>query len=117
MTELPACPKCSSTYTYEDGARAGLLVCPECGNEWGGEATTDADAEAPRVWKDANGNVLANGDTVTLIKDLPVKGAPKPLKAGTKVKNIKLVDDDHDIDCRIDGFGQMALKSMYVKKV
>lgn len=117
MSDLPACPKCASTYTYEDGS--GLLVCPECGHEWSADTAAKAvDAEdGPRVWKDANGNVLADGDTVTLIKDLPVKGAPKPLKAGTKVKNIKLVDGDHDIDCRIEGFGQMGLKSMYVKKV
>jgi len=116
MSDLPACPKCASTYAYEDGS--GLLVCPECGHEWSADAAARAvdAADGPRVWKDANGNVLADGDTVTLIKDLPVKGAPKPLKAGTKVKNIKLVDGDHDIDCRIEGFGQMGLKSMYVKK-
>ena len=117
MTDnFPPCPRCASEYTYELGA---LLVCPECAHEWSADAAANAvDAgDGPRVWKDANGNVLADGDTVTLIKDLPVKGAPKPLKAGTKVKNIKLVDGDHDIDCRIEGFGQMALKSMYVKKV
>lgn len=117
MSDLPGCPKCASTYAYEDGT--GLLVCPECGHEWSVDAAAKvADAEVgPRVWKDANGNVLEDGDTVTLIKDLPVKGMPKPLKAGTKVKNIKLVDGDHDIDCRIEGFGRMGLKAMYVKKV
>lgn len=117
MSELPACAKCASPDAYEDAS--GLIVCPGCGHEWSAGATAEGvDAEdGPRVWKDANGNILADGDTVTLIKDLPVKGAPKPLKAGTKVKNIKLVDGDHDIDCRIEGFGQMALKSMYVKKV
>jgi protein PhnA len=117
MSEPPPCPKCASALAYEDGS--GLLVCPECAHEWSADAAAEAvdPEDGPRVWKDANGNILADGDTVTLIKDLPVKGAPKPLKAGTKVKNIKLVDGDHDIDCRIDGFGQMALKSMYVKKV
>ena len=111
MSALPACPKCSSAYTYEDGA---LLVCPECAHEW------SADAAAPDgepVHTDANGNVLADGDTVTVIKDLKLKGSSQVLKVGTKVKNIRLVDGDHDIDCRIDGFGAMKLKSEFVRKI
>jgi protein PhnA len=95
-------------------------MCPECGHEWSpeeGTAATNAAEEADSLTvKDANGNVLQDGDTVVLIKDLPVKGAPKPIKAGTKVKNIKLVDGDHNIDCKVDGFGAMALKSIYVRK-
>lgn len=96
------------------------MMCPECGHEWNPEeateiAATAEDSNSGEV-KDANGNVLHDGDTVILIKDLPVKGAPKPIKAGTKVKNIKLTDGDHNIDCRIDGFGAMALKSIYVRK-
>jgi protein PhnA len=117
MSDLPACPKCASPHVYEDAS--GLLVCPECAHEWSADASAKAvDAEdGPRVWKDANGNVLADGDTVTLIKDLKVKGSSSVVKVGTKVRNIRLVDGDHDIDCRIEGFGQMALKSIYVKKV
>lgn len=112
MQDLPNCPKCNSEYTYEDG---NLFVCPECAHEW---TTTEADvAEEESVIKDANGNVLQNGDTVTVIKDLKVKGSSSSVKMGTKVKNIKLVDGDHDIDCKIDGFGAMSLKSQYVKKV
>ena len=95
-------------------------MCPECGHEWnpeqGSETTNAAEDSDTLTVKDANGNVLQNGDTVVLIKDLPVKGAPKPIKAGTKVKNIKLTDGDHNIDCKIDGFGAMALKSIYVRK-
>ena len=115
MTTLPPCPKCSCAYTYTDPN--GLLVCPECAHEWSPTATAAAPADAAPVIKDAVGNVLADGDSVTLIKDLKVKGATSPLKAGTKVKNIKLVDGDHNIDCRIDGFGAMALKSEFVKKI
>lgn len=89
-----------------------LLVCPECGYEWNPEDET-ADEN---VIKDANGNVLQDGDSVVVVKDLPVKGMPKPVKAGTKVKNIRLKDGDHNIDCKIDGFGAMALKSEFVKK-
>lgn len=108
---LPACPQCASAYTYVDGA---LHVCPECGHEWSpGDASAD---EGARVVRDAVGNVLADGDTVTVIKDLKVKGASAPLKVGTRVKNIRLVDGDHDIDCRIDGFGAMQLKSEFVRK-
>lgn len=112
MTDTPACPKCHCEHTYHDGL---LVVCPECNYEWDGTATPAAETE--RVWKDANGNVLQNGDTVMVIKDLKVKGAPKDLKSGTKVKNIRLIEGDHDIDCKIDGFGAMQLKSEFVRKV
>lgn len=113
MSNLPNCPKCNSPYTYEDG---DLLVCPECGHEWTIETANDYD-EGQKVVKDANGNVLNDGDTVTIIKDLKVKGSSSILKVGTKVKNIRLVDGDHDIDCKIDGFGAMKLKSEFVKKL
>ena len=113
MSTLPPCPKCASAYTYEDGAQ---LVCPECGHEWSATAETDA-APAARVWKDAHGNVLQDGDTVTLIKDLKIKGSSSVIKVGTKVKSIRLLDsDDHDIDCKIEGFGPMQLKSEFIKK-
>ncbi|MEO3782729.1 zinc ribbon domain-containing protein YjdM [Actinocorallia sp. B10E7] len=109
---LPPCPQCSSEYAYEMGA---LLVCPECAHEW-----TPAAGDAPEsgVIRDSVGNVLADGDTVTVIKNLKVKGSPAGIKAGTKVRNIRLVDgvDGHDIDCKIDGFGSMQLKSSVVKK-
>lgn len=111
MSTLPNCPKCNSEYTYEDGS---LLICPECGHEWSLEA---ASVEEERVIKDANGNVLSDGDSVTVLKDLKVKGSSSTLKQGTKVKNIRLVDGDHNIDCKIDGFGAMSLKSEYVKKI
>lgn len=94
------------------------MMCPECGHEWSPEETSvieEAETDSSVV-KDANGNVLQDGDTVVLIKDLPVKGAPKPIKAGTKVKNIRLTSSDHNIDCKIEGFGAMALKSVFVKK-
>ncbi len=110
---LPKCPQCNSEYTYEDGDN---FVCPECAHEWPKQAAADV-AEAQKVWKDANGNVLQDGDSVTVIKDLKVKGSSSVVKVGTKVKNIRLVDGDHDIDCKIDGFGQMGLKSEFVKKV
>ena len=109
MSNLPNCPKCNSEYTYEDGS---VYVCPECAHEWN-ELSVNEDE---LVVKDANGNILKDGDTVTNIKDLKVKGASSALKAGTKVKNIKLVEGDHNIDCKIDGFGAMALKSEFVKK-
>jgi len=112
MSNLPNCPKCNSAYTYEDGL---MLVCPECGHEWSLDAASNNEDE--KVVKDANGNVLNDGDTVTIIKDLKVKGSSSTLKIGTKVKNIRLVDGDHDIDCKIDGFGAMKLKSEFVKKV
>ncbi len=110
MSSLPNCPKCKSEYTYEDGDH---LVCPECAHEW---TLGSADVTDELVVKDANGNILKDGDTVTVIKDLKVKGSSAPLKIGTKVKNIRLVDGDHNIDCKIDGFGAMSLKSEYVKK-
>ncbi|WDF56449.1 zinc ribbon domain-containing protein YjdM [Mucilaginibacter sp. KACC 22063] len=109
--ELPACPVCQSAYTYEMN---DLLVCPECGHEWKQEKVVAANDEL--VVKDSNGNILQNGDSVVVIKNLPVKGSPHGIKAGTKVRNIRLVDSDHNIDCKIDGFGAMALKSEFVKK-
>jgi len=112
MTVLPPCPKCSSEFTYEDGS---LYICPECAHEWpAGEIIA---TEMTKVFKDANGNILQDGDTVTVIKDLKVKGTSSSVKVGTKVKNIRLVDGDHDIDCKIEGFGAMKLKSEFVKKV
>lgn len=111
MSNLPNCPKCHSEYTYEDGA---LYICPECAHEW----TTEGEAsEEQKIVKDANGNVLNDGDTVSVIKDLKVKGSSSVIKIGTKVKNIRLVEGDHDIDCKIDGFGAMQLKSEFVKKI
>lgn len=112
MAEAPACPKCSSTYAYPDGA---LLICPECANEWN-PLVPDESGDGNRVIKDANGNQLADGDTVTLIKDLKIKGSSAVVKVGTKVKNIRLIEGDHDIDCKIEGFGPMQLKSAFVKK-
>lgn len=111
MSQLPPCPQCQSDYAYEDGVQ---LVCPECGHEWT-EAEAAA-AEAGTIIRDANGNELQDGDTVTVIKDLKVKGSSLVVKVGTKVKNIRLVDGDHDIDCKIDGIGAMKLKSEFVKK-
>lgn len=112
MSALPACPSCGSGFTYEDGA---LLVCPECGHEWSADTATVA-ADDEKVIRDANGTVLADGDTVTVIKDLKVKGSSLVVKVGTRVKNIRLVDGDHDIDCKIDGIGAMKLKSEFVRK-
>ena len=109
---LPNCPKCNSEYTYEDGT---MLVCPMCAHEWSLEDTSDVEEE--KVYRDANGNVLQDGDTVSIIKDLKVKGSSSTLKQGTRVKNIRLVDGDHNIDCKIDGFGAMKLKSEFVKKI
>lgn len=111
MNQLPPCPQCQSIYVYEDGS---LLVCPECAYEWNPEEVV---LDEGPVAIDANGNKLADGDTVTLIKDLKVKGAPKDLKQGTRVKNIRIVEGDHNIDCKIDGFGAMKLKSEFVKKI
>jgi protein PhnA len=113
MSALPPCPQCASEFTYDDGSN---LVCPECGHEWSASAAP-APADAARVYKDAAGNVLQDGDTVTVIKDLKLKGSGGTVKMGTKVKNIRLVDSDHDIDCKIDGFGAMSLKTEFVKKV
>lgn len=112
MSDLPKCPACSSEYTYEDG---NMFVCPECANEWSKDGEVGGDSDEP-VIKDSNGNVLVDGDTVTVIKDLKVKGSSSVVKVGTKVKNIRLVDGDHDIDCKIDGIGAMKLKSEFVKK-
>lgn len=113
MSDLPHCPKCDSEYTYEDG---NLLICPECAYEWSADMATETSENADNI-RDANGNVLQDGDTVTVIKDLKVKGSSLVVKVGTKVKNIRLVDGDHDIDCKIDGIGAMKLKSQFVKKV
>ncbi len=110
MQELPNCPKCNSEYTYEDGS---LIVCPECAYEW----TPSNEVEEEKVIKDSNGNVLKDGDTITVIKDLKVKGSSSVVKRGTRVKNIRLVEGDHDIDCKIDGIGFMSLKSEFVKKI
>ncbi len=112
MTTLPACPNCQSAFTYEDGA---LYVCPECAHEWPREASATLEQQA--VVKDAYGTPLADGDSVTVIKDLKIKGSSSVVKVGTKVKNIRLVEGDHDIDCKIDGIGAMQLKSGFVKKV
>lgn len=111
MATYPNCPQCSSPYTYEDGLQ---LVCPECGYEWTEESEVSA-SDGLSV-KDSNGNTLNDGDTVTIIKDLKVKGSSAPLKMGTKVKGIRLTDGDHNIDCKIPGFGAMQLKSEFVKK-
>lgn len=112
MSQLPPCPQCASEFTYEDGVQ---LVCPECGHEWS-ETETPA-AESEKIVRDANGNALQDGDNVTVIKDLKVKGSSLVVKVGTKVKSIRLVDGDHDIDCKIEGIGPMKLKSEFVKKV
>ncbi len=112
MSELPACPACSSSYTYADGV---LLICPECAHEWSLQTNPDAKNDSKSI-KDANGNTLEDGDTVTVIKDLKVKGSSSVVKVGTKVRNIRLVDGDHDIDCKISGIGAMKLKSKFVKK-
>jgi protein PhnA len=116
--ESTICPACKSLYGYPTGTS---MMCPECGHEWNpidqAESTNSTSEETDsNIVKDANGNVLHDGDTVILIKDLPVKGASKSIKAGTKVKNIRLVDGDHNIDCKVEGFGAMALKSIYVRK-
>jgi len=119
MNQLPKCPKCDADFTYQDGA---LLVCPSCAHEWNPAAPADAQADddAPAPIRDANGNILETGDTVTVIKDLKVKGSSLVVKRGTKVKNIRLVEgggvDGHNIDCRIEGVGAMTIKSEFVKK-
>ncbi|MNP08392.1 hypothetical protein D3C76_1004590 [compost metagenome] len=113
MTSLPNCPKCNSEYTYEDG---DVFICPECANEWTLDSTSNENADVIIV-KDSNGNILNDGDSVTIIKDLKVKGSSTPLKQGTKVKGIRLVEGDHNIDCKINGFGSMKLKSEFVKKI
>lgn len=112
MSEFPPCPKCSCEYTYDDGQN---LVCPDCAHEWKeGEALESSDE---KVFVDAHGTPLQDGDTVMLVKNLKVKGTSSTIKTGTKVKNIRLVDGDHDIDCKVDGIGPMKLKTMFVKKV
>lgn len=111
MENIPLCPACNSPYAYE---MAGKLICPECAFEWAPE--TQEEPDTGLVVKDANGNILADGDSVVIIKNLPVKGASHPIKAGTKVRNIRLTEGEHNIDCRIDGFGAMGLKSEFVKK-
>lgn len=115
MSEFPPCPKCQSEFTYSNGT---LMVCSQCFHEWNPEEVSAETAEPVASGKiiDANGNELHDGDTVVVIKDLPVKGSSKPVKAGTKVKNIRLVEGDHDISCKIEGFGAMGLKSIYVRK-
>ena len=112
MSSLPKCPECGSEYTYED---RNVYVCPECAHEWSRDAALE-DAADIRVVKDAYGNVLRDGDAITVIKDLKVKGSSSVVKVGTKIKNIRLVEGDHDIDCKIDGIGAMKLKSEFVKK-
>ena len=112
MSTLPPCPKCNCEYTYEDGP---LLICPECFHEWSASESGAQEAEG-LIIRDANGNLLADGDTVTVIKDLKVKGSSSVVKVGTKVKNIRLVEGDHDIDCKVPGIGSMGLKSEFVKK-
>ncbi len=112
MKTLPNCPKCNSEYTYEDGI---LMICPECAYEWNPNIVDEESTE--KIFKDVNGNPLVDGDTVSVIKDLKVKGSSLVIKKGTKVKNIRLVDGDHDIKCRIDGVGAMELKTEFVKKI
>lgn len=112
-TPIPPCPKCHSEYTYEDGT---MFVCPECAHEWSQQEAT-SDTNQGIAANDANGNPLIDGDAVTVIKDLKVKGSSTVLKQGTKVKSIRLVEGDHNIDCKIDGFGAMKLKSEFVKKL
>ncbi len=111
MNETPPCPQCNSPYVYADGPS---WVCPECAHEW--PMAAEAASEPERVVRDAHGNPLADGDTVIVIKDLKVKGSSAVVKVGTKVKNIRLVEGDHDIDCKIPGIGAMGLKSQFVKK-
>ncbi len=113
MSELPPCPKCNCEYTYSNGS---LIVCPECFYEWNPEEKAEELTDSTERVLDSNGNELQNGDTVVVIKDLPVKGSSKSVKAGTKVKNIKLVEGDHNISCKIEGFGAMGLKSEFVRK-
>jgi len=112
MSDLPHCPECNSEYTYEDGT---MFICPECAHEWSQDAAAE-NSDNDAIVKDSNGNELSDGDTVNVIKDLKVKGSSLVVKVGTKVKNIRLVEGDHDIDCKIDGIGAMKLKSEFVKK-
>jgi len=112
MTTLPPCPQCDSPFTYEDGSN---YICPECACEWPKVAAAESE-DQQRIYKDAFGTVLTDGDTVTVIKDLKIKGSSSVVKVGTKVKNIRLIEGDHDIDCKIDGIGAMQLKTEFVKK-
>jgi protein PhnA len=112
MSALPPCPKCNCEFTYEEGS---LFVCPECAHEWNALAATPEESGG-RVYRDSAGNLLQDGDTVVVIKDLKLKGSSAVVKIGTRVKNIRLVDSDHDVDCKIDGIGAMSLKSEFVKK-
>jgi protein PhnA len=112
MSKLPKCPKCDSEYTYEDGI---MYVCPECAHEWSKDAAV-ASIDDKQLVRDAYGNVLNDGDSITVIKDLKLRGTSSVVKVGTKVKNIRLVEGDHDIDCKVDGIGAMQLKSEFVKK-
>ncbi|SDW96750.1 zinc ribbon domain-containing protein YjdM [Nitrosomonas communis] len=113
MTDLPKCPECCSEYTYEQG---NLYICPECAHEWAQQAITES-IDNETIVSDAFGNILQDGDTVTVIKDIKVKGSSSVVKLGTKVKNIRLVEGDHNIDCKIDGIGAKKLKSEFVKKI
>lgn len=113
MNVLPPCPKCHSEFVYEDGA---VYICPECAHEWPVTEAAASTESSAKVYRDSAGNVLQDGDTVTVIKDLKLKGSGGVIKMGTKVKNIRLVDSDHDIDCKVDGFGAMSLKSEFVRK-
>ena len=112
MSDTPKCPVCGSEYTYEDGP---MFICPECAHEWAKDSAGQ-DGDGEKVVRDSAGNVLKDGDTVTVIKDLKIKGSTSVVKVGTKVKNIRLVDGDHDIDCKISGIGAMQLKSEFVRK-
>ncbi len=116
MDNLPSCPKCNSGYTYEDG---NLLICPECAHEWTPKLENENNED--NIIRDSNGNVLNDGDSVTVIRDLKLKGGSSVIKRGTKVKNIRLIHDpadgEHDIDCKVEGFGSMLLKSKVVKKI
>lgn len=113
MSELPKCPKCNSEYTYKDN---DLFICPECAYEWKNAEEETATANDELMVKDAHGNTLKDGDSVTVIKDLKIKGSSQVVKVGTKVRNIRLIQGDHNIDCKIDGIGAMKLKSEFVKK-
>lgn len=114
MNNLPSCPLCKSEYTYVDGV---LYVCPYCAHEWAVNSETNSVIPEEKTYRDANGNILQDGDTITVIKDLKIKGTSLVVKVGTKIKNIRLVDEDHDIDCKIDGIGPMKLKSEFVRKI
>jgi protein PhnA len=114
MSNLPPCPLCKAEYTYKDGV---FCVCPSCSHEWSADSGSNAKISEERIYKDANGNTLQDGDTITVIKDLKIKGSSLVVKVGTKIKNIRLVDEDHDIDCKIEGIGPMKLKSEFVKKI